>query len=44
MKTLFYFAQKGLYRGYWRRVPLQHLVPDLRSRLTARGHLLTEAY
>lgn len=43
-KTLFYFCQRGRHRGWWRRVPMQSRVADLRSRLTARGHMITEAY
>lgn len=30
---LFYFAQRGPFAGYWRRVPLH-------SKLTARGHFV----
>jgi hypothetical protein len=37
-----YFVQRGRWAGYWRRVPLQCRVVNLRARLTARGHMVTE--
>lgn len=37
-----YFCQHGRFAGYWKRVPLQTRVPNLRSRLTARAILAKE--
>lgn len=39
---LIYFAQRGRFAGHWRYVPFAALVPNLRSRLLARGYILTE--
>ena len=42
--TLFYFVQRGRFAGYWRRVPFSGRIADMRSQLTRRGHILTEAF